>query len=211
MKCRHLIWDLDGTLLDSYGVIVAGLHDALSEYGIDSDSGEIRRCVTRYSIGKWLGETSAAYQISREALRERYLAISEGRYREIVLMPHARELLERTAGLGITHDVYTHRGRTTQPVLEHLGILSCFREIITALDGFAYKPSPDAVLYLMEKYHLDPADTVYVGDRSVDIGCARNAGIHSILYLPEGSSSQPTGHEDAVVRDLLEIEALIER
>lgn len=211
MKCRHLIWDLDGTLLDSYGVIVAGLHDALLEHGVDSDSGEIRRCVTRFSIGKWLGETSATYQIPREVLRERYLELSEGRYREIVLMPHAREILEGTARLGITHDVYTHRGRTTRPVLEHLGILSYFREIITILDGFGHKPCPGALLYLMEKHRLDPEDTVYVGDRSVDIDCAWNAGIHSILYLPEGSCGQPTGSEDAVVRDLLEIEGLIDR
>ena len=56
MKEKNLIWDLDGTLLDSYGVIVGGLHGALLEQGISSDPEEIRRCVCRFSIGKWLGE-----------------------------------------------------------------------------------------------------------------------------------------------------------
>lgn len=210
MKYRHLIWDLDGTLLDSYGVIVAGLHGALLEHGIDCDPGEITRCVCRFSIGKWLGEVSSAFQIPREVLRDRYLELSEGRYRDIVLMPHAGELLERTAKRGVSHYVYTHRGRTTKPVLEHLGILSRFTEVVTILDGFGHKPCPDAVLYLTEKYRLDKDRTCYVGDRSVDIDCARNAGIHSILYLPEGSCGEATGREDAVVRDLLEIEDMIE-
>lgn len=209
MKCQSLIWDLDGTLLDSYGVIVAGLHDALLEHGIDRDPAEIRRCVARFSIGKWLDETSAAFGIPRAALRERYSELSEGRYRDIVLMPHAREILEQTARRGIAHYVYTHRGKTTAPVLEHLGIASYFTEVVTILDGFGRKPCPDAVLRLTEKYRLDRDRTCYVGDRSLDIQCARNAGIHSILYLPRDSCSAATGEEDAVVQDLMEIGEII--
>lgn len=208
MKSQTLIWDLDGTLLDSYGVIVAGLHDALLEQGTDAEPDSIRRCVTRFSIGRWLDEASACPGISRALLRERYLALSEGRYREITLMPHAREVLERTAEQGISHHVFTHRGQTTKPVLEHLGILPFFTEVITILDGFPHKPCPDALLYLAEKYRLDKGKTFYVGDRRVDMDCARNAGLRSILYLPEGSYVEAAGWEDAVVRDLLEIEAV---
>jgi len=209
MSGPNLIWDLDGTLLDSYGVLVAGLHDALSERGVELDPAEIMGCVIRFSIGKWLSDVSAEYHIPREELRDRYLELSEGRYRDIVLMPHAREILDRTAERGAVHYVYTHRGQTTGPVLEHLGILSRFREVITALDGFGHKPCPDAVLYLTEKYRLDKERTFYIGDRSVDIECARNAGVHSILYLPEGGFGEATGREDAVVRDLLEIEGIV--
>lgn len=211
MKEKNLIWDLDGTLLDSYGVIVGGLHGALLEQGISSDPEEIRRCVCRFSIGKWLGEVSAAFQIPREILRERYLALSEERYRDITLMPHAREILEQTAEQGATHFVFTHRGGTTKPVLEHLGILPYFAEIITALDGFPHKPRPEGALYLIEKHRMDKESTWFVGDRSVDIDCGRNAGIHSILYLPEGSCGEATGREDAVVTDLLAIGNVIGR
>lgn len=210
MKGQNLIWDLDGTLLDSYGVIVAGLHGALAEQGVDGDPQEILRCVTRFSIGKWFTDVCAAYGLSREKLRDRYLELSEGRYRDITLMPHAVEILERAAKAGLSHFVFTHRGETTGPVLDHLGILPYFTEIITALDGFPHKPSPEGALYLVDKYRMDKDRTWFIGDRSVDIDCARNAGIRSILYRPKGSWVEATGREDGVVADLLEIEKVIE-
>ena len=96
-------------------------------------------------------------------------------------------------------------------MLEHLGILPYFAEIITALDGFPHKPRPEGALYLMERHRMDKESTWFVGDRSVDIDCGRNAGIHSILYLPEGSCGEATGREDAVVTDLLGIGDVVGR
>ena len=80
-----------------------------------------------------------------------------------------------------------------------------FEEIITGADGFERKPSPEALQYLMAKHNLSQADTVYVGDRTLDVECAQNAGISSILYLPKGSVVEPTGKENCIVADLLEI------
>ena len=60
-----------------------------------------------------------------------------------------------------------------------------------------------------ELYNLDRENTYYVGDRSLDIECAENAGTKSILYLPENSAASPTGKETFVVKDLLDIQDIV--
>ena len=118
-------------------------------------------------------------------------------------MPHAREALEETAALGAVHFVYTHRGRTTAPVLEHLGLDRFFKEVVSSLNGFPRKPAPDALLYLLEKHRLERDRVYYVGDRTLDVDCAKSAGVRSVLYSPSGA-----GTADYVIRDLLDIRKL---
>ena len=128
------------------------------------------------------------------------LVLSGGRYLEITATPHAREALEETAALGAVHFVYTHRGRTTAPVLEHLGLDRFFKEVVSSLNGFPRKPAPDALLYLMKQHGLEKDRVYYAGDRTLDVDCGKNAGVQSVLYAPSG-----IGAADYVIRDLLEV------
>lgn len=200
MPAEAWIWDLDGTLLDSYGVIVSSLHQTLEELGVSMDEADIRRRAAEGSVSDVINIAAAQTGRTFQEIKGRYSEISGGRYLEIAAMPHAREALERTAALGAVHFVYTHRGSTTAPVLKNLGLDRFFQEVVTSLSGFPRKPAPDALLYLMNRHHLENSRVYYVGDRTLDVDCARNAGVHSVLYSPSG-----TGTADYVIRDLLEV------
>ena len=76
---------------------------------------------------------------------------------------------------------------------------------MTAEYGFPAKPSGDGIRYLLDKYRLDPAETWYVGDRSMDVLCAKDAGVRAVLLLPADSYVTPTGKEDRIIRELREI------
>ena len=67
------------------------------------------------------------------------------------------------------------------------------------------KPVPEAILYLVDEHHLDKENTYYVGGRPIDIECADNAHIKSIMFIPSKSPAKPTGKETRVVVDLLDI------
>ncbi len=203
MSGKTFIWDLDGTLLDSYGVIVSSLRRTLEELNVPMEEDEIRRRATAGSVSDVVNYAAAATGRAFSDIKARYSEISGGRYLEITATPHAREALEETAALGAVHFVYTHRGRTTAPVLEHLGLDRFFKEVVSSLNGFPRKPAPDALLYLLEKHRLERDRVYYVGDRTLDVDCAKNAGVRGVLYSPSGA-----GTADYVIRDLMEIRSI---
>ena len=200
-----LIWDLDGTLLDSYPIIVDSTARVLNEIGVSMDRRDIHKYLIDRSVGALLMQAAEEKGLSYPALWARYTAINNDRDDEIALVRGAAETLVRLAERGMTQFVYTHKGETAETVLERLGILAYFAEVVTAAHGFPRKPRPEGVLYLMETYGLDPVRTFYVGDRRLDVECARNAGIRSILFLDPDSPGEATGREDHIVRDLLSI------
>lgn len=205
MAQRALIWDLDGTLFDSYKVIVPTARQTFLEFGVDYDPEYIRRFTLGISLGELFIKTGKEYGCSSEALHKRYLQLQAMRDGEIPPMLHSAEILAAMAQRGVYNLVYTHKGNTAYDVLDRLDFTRYFTEIITGDSGFARKPDPEAIVYLMEKYGLEKENTFYVGDRPMDIQCAVNAGIRSILLQPEGNGGSRTGKEDFVIRDLLEI------
>ena len=117
-------------------------------------------------------------------------------------MPHLTEVLAATKQKGVTHFVYTHKGITANDVLERLGVRQYFTEVVTSANGFARKPEPEAINYLLEKYDLDKTSTYYVGDRRLDVEAAENAGIKSI------NLGQPSSKINQHIADLSDIVAL---
>ena len=199
------IWDLDGTLLDSYGVIVEAAARTAADEGINDPKDYILKVVKQKSCtaymeeigsqcGKTVREVFAQYQKHTHALDDL-----------ITLIDGAKETLEGLQKAGAVHFVYTHRGSSSGPILERLGILNCFREVVTSEYGLERKPSGDGVRYLVDKYGLDPEETWYVGDRTLDVYCAKDAGVKALLYLAPDTCVEATGKEDRIVKDLREI------
>lgn len=174
------IWDLDGTLLDSYEAILAGIQETYEQFNIPFDCEEVRSFILQYSVKDLLVRDAEQYGLDSEELnRVRATSLKE-KNTQIPLMTGAREVLEWTAEQGIQNFVYTHKSDNAFQVLADLGIAHYFKEILTSDSGFERKPSPEALLFLIEKYQLDKENTYYIGDRLLDVETAVNAGIHSI-------------------------------
>ena len=203
------IWDLDGTLLDSYGVIVDSLHQIYLEKGAKIDKKEILHDVINESVSYFIMKMEQRFAIPFDDLKDRYTVISHNAKGNIKAMKHAKEILKYIKDKGISNFVFTHRGTTTKAVLKNIELYEYFDEIVTSTDGFERKPSPAGINYFVEKYNLDRNNTYYVGDRPMDIKCANNAHIKSIMFIPEGSPAIATGKETFVISDLLQIKEII--
>ena len=202
---RAFIWDLDGTLIDSYGVIVSSLYKTFKNFGVELVKEDILKEVITTSVVAFINKTKDLCGLSFETIKETYSQISLEDKENIKLIAHAKEILKCIKDNGDINLLFTHRGESTKGVLEQLGILEFFEEILTSKSGFPRKPDPTAILYLVKKYNLDKNNTYYVGDRTIDIECANNAHIKSIMFLPEYSVAVPTGKENYIVKDLLNI------
>ena len=205
MTNTSFIWDLDGTLLDSYGIIVSSLHQTLREFHIELNENEIHKDLITYSLGVFLAKIERERGADTEAIRVRFKEINDSRALEIKPIPNASEILRYLQSRGIPNYVFTHKGKTALSVLKNIGLYDFFEEIVTGEDGFPKKPDPAAIDYLIQKHGLERNKTFYVGDRTLDVACAVNAEIRSILYLPEDSLAEADGKQTYIVKDLLEI------
>ena len=201
---KAIIWDLDGTLLDSYDVIVESICLTFAEFGIPYSRDEVHRTAIQASIKRLFADIGSEYGVDASLLHSRYSEISGSKYQLIKAEKQAYEALQSLTEKGIEHYVFTHRGKTTIPVLDHLHMTAHFRQIITSQNGFQRKPNPEGLNYLIEANNLDRKHTYYVGDRKLDMECARNAGIPGILYMPDGAVDV-SGAETYRIKDLLEI------
>ena len=183
MKKIGFIWDLDGTLLDSYEAILAGIEETFAQFDIPYDKAEVRAFILQTSVQDLLEKVGEERGLDADMLNQvRAQSLAE-KNAQVVLMPGAREVLAWANQQGIQQFVYTHKGDNAFTILENLGLAHYFTEILTNQSGFARKPSPEAATYLISKYHLKPERTFYIGDRTLDIEFAQNSSIQSINFL----------------------------
>ena len=205
------IWDMDGTLVDSYPAIVPAVQEACAEYGLSFTADYIHAAVIRTSVGAFLEEICTENGLDPTPVKAHFNQLNDTCISAILPVNHAEETLRALTSEGNTCFVYTHRGASCHKILEQTGLISYFTEIVTALDGFPRKPDPAAIFYLINKYSLAPTRCFYVGDRSLDIEAANSAGIRSVLYLDPSSPIKATGNETFVVSDLIELLSIISK
>lgn len=202
---KALIWDLDGTLMDSYEVITTDLVRSFARFGVTLDYEEVHDLAIRDSVTAAFRYGLKGTDLSGDEVRKVYLDGELELEHLLKPMPHAVEIVDRTNSAGLLNFIYTHRGTTTDSSLRQIGLDGRFVETVTSQNGFARKPDPEGIDYLVEKYGLDRKHTYYVGDRRLDVECANNAGVNSIFFLDPRSILEPVGDEDYVVGDLIDI------
>lgn len=104
----------------------------------------------------------------------------------------------------------THRGKSAIELLEYHGIYQYFTECITKEYNFKRKPSPDSIIYLMEKYNLNRDDIIVVGDRKVDIETAINAYMQSV-YVDFDESKEELEIANYNIKNINELISIFKR
>ena len=183
MQKTAFIWDLDGTLLDSYEAILSGIEETFGQFSIPYDKEKVREFILKYSVQDLLVQVAEERKLDVEMLNQLRAQSLAEKNAQVVLMPGAREMLAWADQAGIQQFVYTHKGDNALTILRDLGLESYFIEILTSQSGFARKPSSEAATYLLDKYQLDPEKTYYIGDRTLDVEFAQKSGIRSINFL----------------------------
>ncbi len=180
------IWDLDGTLIDSYEVFLEALSESFANFNRPFDRETVYNFIKGQSVNALLKEQPVPFQEIKEDLT----ANSTAKNDKIKLMVGAKEVLDWTQKEKIQNFIYTHKGKNAYDLLNQLEISPYFLEIVTSENGFKRKPHPEAINYLLKKYKLKPEETYYIGDRILDIEAAHNSSIQSINFLSAINSQQ---------------------
>ena len=183
---RHIIWDMGGTLINTYPEVVRALSRAA--YG-DTGPSHLREigALTQYSIAHAIESLSVSREVPRTDLERAYEELkTRWRTRPAPVMDGARELIARVWEKGGLNLVATHRDRASATMLVTVLGLD-LDDMVCAPDGLARKPSPEMNLLLARRHGLDPAQVLCVGDRPIDAVAAANAGMSAALLVSPGT------------------------
>ena len=209
-----IVFDLDGTLVDSRADIARATNLALRMHGLAERS--VDEISTFVGDGARALVERAAPRLSTGAIDEllgTFLRVyTENPLIETQLMPGAGQAMARLAAL--LQGVCTNKPRqTTLVVLDRLGISDRFSAVVAGGDVSRRKPDAMPLLAVAEQLGVPAAELVMVGDGPQDMDCARAAGSRSVAVL--GGFATPAeltaARPHAIIESLYELPELIER
>lgn len=184
-----VMFDLDGTLVETAPEIADAVNDTLRELAlppvpqqrvegwIGHGTGEL---LVQALAGAW-GVTErevrghARLEEARAMFDRNYLLRCGSRSR---LYPMVREVLEALRGAGVMRALVTNKEtRFTQAVLRGHGLQASFDHVICGDTLTTRKPEPAGLLHCMKLFGVPPQRSLFVGDSSIDVATARNAGV----------------------------------
>lgn len=180
---RNIIWDLDGTLFDTYPAIAGAFQAALAELGKDVPLDWIES-LAKKSIGFCETTLAKHYCLSEEEIDQKFVERYDlVEFERQLPFPGVPMLCEYICSIGGKNVIVTHRRQVgTSRLLTVHRLAGFFAGSVTQDDGYPKKPDPAAFEAAIEKYNLRRVETLAVGDRDIDILAGQAAGLFTCLF-----------------------------
>lgn len=210
---KAVLFDLDGTIIDTIGDIAAALNRALAEYGfpprsvaeVQSFLGNGSLMLMRRSLPN--GGSNELCREVREVFRREY---AKGMLDNTRPYDGIAELVAELGERGVVSAVITNKDdKNAVPMVRHYfgDLFTCVRGVRADNDR---KPSPEVTLSVLSELGFSVEEAVFVGDGMADLGVARNAGID---FVPVGYGYTPPQrlYEECGITPLDDVAALRKR
>lgn len=182
MDYALIVFDWDGTLMDSEARIIASMQGAFADLGRPAPAAaairEIIGLGLEQAIGRLWPAASAARRVQvMAAYRQRFLTAGQGR---MPLFPDAHALLHALQRHGCLLAVATGKSRPgLDQAIAEAGLQGLFAATRSA-DECHSKPHPAMLLELMDVLGVSPAQSLMIGDTEYDLQMAANAGVAAV-------------------------------
>ena len=185
MKKRLVIFDLDGTLLNTIADLAVATNEALRAMGYPTHAEEVIQTFVGNGVSKLLERSMPLDKRTEENIalvRRHFMAYYDQHNADLSTpYPGISEMLSRLQEDGVMLAVASNKYQSaTEKLIAHYFPHINFVCVLGQRQGIPVKPSPDIVHEIMEKANVGKSDTLYVGDSGVDMQTAINAGIDSV-------------------------------
>ena len=184
-RTRLLIFDFDGTLVDSSPLHSRAFNEAFAAYGVAVDYNSVAGLTTAAAVDKICGESCPS--LTRE---QRSALILDKQHRARGLIETELKAIEgsieflRGAREHFALALCTSASRRTLGVsLKRIGIEACFDSIFAAEDVSRGKPAPDAFLKALDHHRVEPGEALVFEDADSGLEAARAAGLQAIRIV----------------------------
>jgi phosphoglycolate phosphatase len=217
MTKKFVIFDCDGTLVDSQNMICTAVQHSYDAHGLPCPSRETVLSVVGLSLAEAFTKLAEGaphpVDLLAGSYKDAYRALRLSGATLEPLFPGARDVLDELRKRNdVTIGMATGKSqRGVRAVMGLHGLYDCFATIKTS-DDAPSKPHPAMVLDAMAEVGAQPADTVMIGDTAYDIGMARAAGVAAI-GVSWGYHSAAMLHEagaDHVIDDFTQLLPLLD-
>jgi 2-phosphoglycolate phosphatase len=196
---RAIIFDLDGTLADTFTMIVAAFNEAVSPHtGKSYSDAEV---IARFGIPDSQmirRELETLPQNAGDRAVEVYHAYYAQNHGGVTCFDGIPQMLAELKKRGVPMGVMTGKGRRTADItLEALGLADTFAAVVTGEDVTRQKPDPAGPLEAARRLGVAPAACAFVGDSPADVGAGKAAGMITVaagwhpVYVEEVRKLQP--------------------
>ena len=179
MRFPVVLFDFDGTVLDSGAIILASMrHATLTVLGRDFEDEVLMAAVG----GSGLNEQMRLLDESRvDELVRVYRAHNEPLHSELTCCAGMEDALAELKRQGRRLGLVTAKRRATVALaFEHVEIEHLFDIVVGSDDTERHKPDPAPIVHALELLEAPRGDAVYVGDSPFDIRAAKAAGVHAV-------------------------------
>ena len=189
LRYRAVIFDLDGTLVDSYAALTEAVNFARRKHGLHELSAARIREFVGDGLDKLLQRAFGNERVPR-SVRDAF----ETRYDEICcaeskVLADVEATLEELSAAGVAMAVCTNKPTSfSKKILDFLGLAPFFRAVVGPDLAGARKPDAQHVLHALAATECPASEALFVGDMPVDVHAARNSGM-DVAVVPTGSST----------------------
>jgi pyrophosphatase PpaX len=179
MRFPVVLFDLDGTVVDSGSIILASMRHATREVlGRDFGDAELMQAVGGPGLEAQM-EVFAPERV--DELVQVYRAHNEPLHDELEACAGMEDVLLRLHEQGHRLGIVTAKRRSTvELAFARVPIAHLFETVVGGDETQKHKPDPEPLLLAAERMNARPAETAYVGDSPFDIRAAKAAGMHAI-------------------------------
>jgi phosphoglycolate phosphatase len=189
LRYRAVLFDLDGTLVDSYSALADAVNFARRRFGLCDLSEETIRDFVGEGLERLLRRAFDAEEVpagATEAFEARYDEICCEQSR---VLADVESTLSALSGIGVAMAVCTNKPTSfSRKILEFLHLAPFFCAIVGPDTAGARKPAPQHVLRTLEATNCSRDEALFVGDMPIDVQAAHNSGIDAAV-VATGSSS----------------------